>query len=76
MLPNFIEVKSYGVDSSVRINPASMPRSNVLRDLVYGSGFIKRLAKSLLPGEGLRKTLTGFINTVNMIPFEKPVVSL
>lgn len=76
---DFLKVKPYDLDSSARINPASMPRSNVLRDLVYGSGFFKSLTKSLgkliLPGERSKRTLRNCINKVNMVPFEKPAMS-
>ncbi len=58
-------------DSSAKSNQASVPRSRLLKDLIYGKSTAKKLIGSLIPSKDLKLRLAMIADRLNQAPAPK-----
>lgn len=58
----------------VHQNPATIPRSAIVRDLVYKRSLIKRVGRVFVPTRSLRARFLGWLDMWNQKVFEQPPV--
>jgi len=72
----FLEVDWYEkLKFGMKSNPATLPRSTLVRDLVHGRSSAKAFGKQLIPSKRIRGFIAQLIDRINTVPVTKPPLS-
>jgi len=71
----FLELRPFEYNYSLKSNPASQPRSTLIRDLIYGKSLLKNLLKAWVPSGELRRKLKSRTDKLNSKGMDKKKLS-
>ena len=67
-----IEDLSDKLNVDLKSNPASLPKSKIIRDILYKPLLVRKIAKAVVPNEKIRLKLRKFLENINQKPFKPP----
>jgi hypothetical protein len=67
---NFLNVEVMDLDLEIKSNPSSVPKSKLIRNIVYNQTVFKHLGKIIIPHRMTRKKIQKFLDKINQKPFE------
>ncbi len=67
-----VEDLSDKVNVDLKSNPASLPKSKIIRDILYKPLLVRKIAKAVVPNEKIRLKLRKFLENINQKPFKPP----
>jgi hypothetical protein len=73
LIARFIGVTSAAPIAMEKENPASAPRSQLLRDILYKPHPLKKPIRWLIPSRDLRESISYFVDRLNQAPVDQPM---
>ena len=71
---NFLGVEdlSEKINIDLKSNPASLPKSKIIRDILYKPLLVRKVARTVIPNEKIRLKIRKFLEEINQKPFKPP----